>query len=141
MPDNLDRQINLNFRITEGERRAFKEWCARGGTTQSAAFRDSFTLLKLITGELGVQEPEVLKQALRGIQSISIDAALDLTVERRGADTWAVCVGRSVVMRDLTRVAEPMSSSRTEEFISATRFSLAEAMRIASAFQQKNIDT
>lgn len=138
MPDNLDQPINLNFRITEGERRAFKEWCARGGMTQSAAFRDGFALLKLVTEKFGNLEPDLLEKTLQGIRSISIDAEMDLTVERRGTDAWAVCMGRSVVTRDLTRDFEPMPSERTEEFISATRFSFAEAMRIASDFQQKH---
>lgn len=138
MPDKLDQPINLNFRITEGERRAFKEWCARGGMTQTAAFRDSFALLKLVADQFGALEAPVMTQVLRGIRSIVIDKELDLTVEKRGFDAWSACLSGSVLTRDLERQYEAMPSSRTKEFIAATRFSFAEAMRIASDYHQKN---
>ena len=62
----------------------------------------------------------------------------DINIEKRGETKWCVkYFGNSVVNRDLNRQYEPMPSSRTEEFIEATRFSLEEAFEIANAYQEK----
>jgi hypothetical protein len=44
--DELNEIVSLNFKITEGERRAFKIWCAGKGITQVEAFKRGFRLLK-----------------------------------------------------------------------------------------------
>ncbi|MGI3212645.1 hypothetical protein ACROSR_16210 [Roseovarius tibetensis] len=44
--DPLDEMVNLNFRVSERERRAFKPWCAVNGMTQTEGFRAGFELLK-----------------------------------------------------------------------------------------------
>lgn len=44
--DPLDQGVNVNFRITERERRAFKAWCAEHGMSQTEAFKRGFELLK-----------------------------------------------------------------------------------------------
>ena len=44
--DQLERMVNLNFRVTERERREFKAWCATNGMTQTEGFRSGFELLK-----------------------------------------------------------------------------------------------
>lgn len=44
--DPLDEMVNLNFRVTERERRAFKAFCAANGMTQTDGFRSGFELLK-----------------------------------------------------------------------------------------------
>lgn len=43
--DDLERLVNINFKITERERRAFKAWCAVHGMNQTEAFRRGFKLL------------------------------------------------------------------------------------------------
>lgn len=59
----------------------------------------------------------------------------DITIEKRGSSTWAVVVfGGTVLDRDMNRHYEPMPSSRTQEFIDATRFSLEEAFEIAETY-------
>jgi len=59
----------------------------------------------------------------------------DLWVEaRRGRDgvkRWVVSNGASVMDRDRHLIYEPMPSSRTDEFIAATRFTLEEAIDMA----------
>ena len=49
--DPLDEMVNLNFRVTERERRAFKSFCAANGMTQTDGFRAGFELLKKERGE------------------------------------------------------------------------------------------
>lgn len=44
--DPLDEMVNLNFRVTERERRAFKSFCAANGMTLTDGFRSGFELLK-----------------------------------------------------------------------------------------------
>lgn len=42
----LDDMVNLNFRLTERERRAFKAWCAANGMTRTDGFWAGFEALK-----------------------------------------------------------------------------------------------
>ena len=64
--------------------------------------------------------------------------AEDIAIEKRGEGKWCVqAFGGTVVDRDLNRHYEPMPSSRTEEFIAATRFSLDEAFDIAKKFNER----
>lgn len=44
--DELNELVSLNFKITEGERRVFKVWCAGKGITQVEAFKRGFKLLE-----------------------------------------------------------------------------------------------
>jgi hypothetical protein len=63
--------------------------------------------------------------------------AEDIAIEKRGENRWCVSAfGGTVVDRDLQRHYEPMPSSRTEEFIAATRFDLDEAFEIAQRYNK-----
>lgn len=63
--------------------------------------------------------------------------AEDIAIERRGEGKWCVQVfGGTVLDRDLNRHYEPMPSSRTEEFIAATRFTLEDAFTIAKRYEE-----
>ena len=66
------------------------------------------------------------------------EIAEDIAIEKRGKDLWCVSVfGGTVLDRDLNRHYEPMPSSRTEEFIAATRFDLDEAFSIAKRYNEQ----
>jgi hypothetical protein len=74
-------------------------------------------------------DQEMLARAVR------FQVGEDVFVEKRGEDAWCVNVfGGTVLDRDLQRHYEPMPSSRTDEFVAATRFSLSEAMAIADRY-------
>ena len=62
--------------------------------------------------------------------------AEDIAIEKRGENRWCVSVLGTVVDRELQRHYEPMPSSRTEEFIAATRFDLDEAFEIAQRYNK-----
>ena len=64
------------------------------------------------------------------------EIAEDIAIEKRGENRWCVSVLGTVVDRDLQRHYEPMPSSRTEEFIAATRFDLDEAFEIAQRYNK-----
>jgi hypothetical protein len=64
--------------------------------------------------------------------------AEDIAIEKRGENRWCVSVLGTVVDRELQRHYEPMPSSRTEEFIAATRFDLDEAFEIARRYNLTN---
>ncbi len=67
------------------------------------------------------------------------EIAEDVTIEKRGKDLWCVVVfGGTVLDSDLNRHYEPMPSSRTEEFIAATRFSLEDAYSVAKRYESKD---
>jgi hypothetical protein len=58
----------------------------------------------------------------------------DLLISWRGHDRWAITDRfGNVMLRTGEWVYEPMPSSRTEEFIAATRFPLDEAFEIVGA--------
>jgi hypothetical protein len=58
----------------------------------------------------------------------------DITIVHRGATGWAVSTGSATVNTDLEAEYEPMPSGRSEEYIERTRFTLAEAFRIATLY-------
>jgi len=131
MTDPLDQTVNVNFRMTERDRRAFKSWCAEQGLTLTEGFHEGVTLLRGIRDRFGPEPAGVLLETIDAADGFLIDKERELRVERRGPDTWAVREMASVVNRDGEREHEPMPSSRDEAFIARTRFGLAEALRVA----------
>lgn len=136
MPDKVGRSpskviSNINLRVTEEERWVFKAWCAEHRISQVDAFREAFELLKAARSGLGHAFSDDVLDLISKASAFTIDRDLDLRIERRGADVWAVCMGAGVVNRDLNRELEPTPSSRDEAFIERTRFSLKDALRIS----------
>ncbi len=131
MTDPLDQTVNVNFRMTERDRRAFKSWCAEQGLTLTEGFHEGVTLLRGVRDRFGPEPAGVLLDTIDAADGFLIDKERELRVERRGPDTWAVREMASVVNRDGEREHEPMPSSRDEAFIARTRFGLAEALRVA----------
>lgn len=133
MTDPLDQVVNVNFRMTERDRRAFKAWCAAQGLTLTDGFHEGVTLLRGVRDRFGPEPAETLLDVICAADGFLIDKGRELRVERRGGDAWAVREGASVVNRDGEREHEPLPSSRDEAFIARTRFGLAEALRVARA--------
>ena len=131
--DPLDLPVNVNFKMTERDRRAFKIWCTENGLTLTEGFHSGIALLRDVRALIGPEPVETLLEVIGSAASFLIDKERDLRVERRGANAWAVCEGASVVNRAGGREHEPMPSSREEDFIARTRFPLAEALRVARA--------
>jgi len=131
MTDPLDQVVNVNFRMTERDRRAFKAWCAEQGLTLTDGFHEGVTLLRGVRDRFGPEPAETLLEMIGAADGFLIDKERELRVERRGTDLWAVREGASVVNRDGEREHEPMPSSRDDAFIARTRFGLAEALKVA----------
>lgn len=131
MTDPLDQLVNVNFRMRERDRRAFKAWCAEQGLTLTDGFHEGVALLRGVRDRFGPEPAEVLLGTIEAADRYMIDAERDIRVEHRGGDAWAVCERGTVVNRDGEREHEPMPSSRDEAFIARTRFGLAEALRVA----------
>lgn len=129
----LDQLVNVNFKMTERDRRAFKIWCVENDLTMTDALVGGVSLLREMREMMGPETMETLLGTIRSASVYLIDQNSDLRVERRGANAWVVCEGVSVVNRDGGREPEPTPSSRDEDFIARTRFSLTEALRIARA--------
>ena len=125
--------VNVNFRMSERDRRDLKIWCVENDLTMTDALVAGVSLLRDLRALLGPESAEGLLEAIRSASVFLVDQDSDLRVERRGAAAWAVCEGASVVNRDGGRELEPMPSSRDDDFIARTRFPLAEALRIARA--------
>lgn len=131
MADPLGQTINVNFKMTVRDRRAFKAWCAQNGLTLTEGFHEGARLLEGARGLWGPEPAESLLDLMGAVESFLVDPGRDIRVERRGPDVWAIREGASVVNRDGEREFEPMPSSRDEAFIARTRFSLPDALRIA----------
>lgn len=131
--DPLDQLVNVNFKMTERDRRAFKVWCTQNGLTLTEGFHSGIALLRELRARLGPEPADVLLGLIEAADGFLIDKEREIRVERRGPDAWAVREGASVVNKDGGREHEPMPSSRDEAFIARTRFPLAEALRIARA--------
>lgn len=125
--------VNVNFRMSERDRRDLKIWCVENDLTMTDALVAGVSLLRDLRALLGPESAEGLLEAIRSASVFLVDQDSDLRVERRGAAAWAVCEGASVVNRDGGRELEPMPSSRDDDLIARTRFPLAEALRIARA--------
>lgn len=131
MTDQLDQVVNINFRMTERDRRAFKAWCAEHGLTLTEGFHEGVALLRGVRDRFGPEPSGSLLELIGAAESFLVDAERDIRVERRGPEAWAVREMASVVNRDGEREREPMPSSRDEDFIARTRYTLAEALRVA----------
>jgi hypothetical protein len=80
-------------------------------------------------------QAEISEMELLLERAVRFQVGEDVYVEKRGEDAWCVSVfGGTVLDRDLQRHCEPMPSNRTDEFVTATRFSLSEAMSIADRY-------
>lgn len=65
---------------------------------------------------------------------------LNISIERRDLkkDSWAIVKSRFCLNRDLEFEYEPLPSSRDEDFINRTRFSLEEAKKILRKYIKEN---
>jgi hypothetical protein len=125
--------VNVNFRMPERERRDLKIWCVENDLTMTDALVAGVTLLRETRALIGPEPVDGLLEVIRSASVFMVDKDSDLRVERRSMVAWAVCEGTYVVNRDGEREHEPMPSSRDEAFIARTRFTLAEALRVARA--------
>jgi hypothetical protein len=121
MTDPLDQVVNVNFRMTERDRRAFKAWCAEQGLTLTEGFHEGVALLRGVRDRFGSEPSGTLLELIGAADGFLIDEEREIRVERRGPDAWAVREMASVVNRDGEREHEPMPSSRDEDFIVASR--------------------
>lgn len=65
----------------------------------------------------------------------------DISIEKRSENQWCVCVGSGwVLSKEADVMFEPMPSNRTDDFIAATRFTLAQAFEIAERFRKEEND-
>jgi len=79
-------------------------------------------------GYLPVTDQELLQKAVK------FQCDEDIFIEKRGNNLWCITLFGTVLDRNLCRHYEPLSSSRTDEFITATRFSLHDAFEIANRY-------
>ena len=123
-----ERIINVNFRMTEADRRAFKAWCAAEGLTLTEGFHEGVALLKGVRAVLGAADAESLLETIASASVYVVDAERDLRVERRDGETWVVCEGAHwVVNRDGDL------EHADEAYVDRTRFGLQEAFEVARA--------
>lgn len=78
---------------------------------------------------------EEMRNLLRRALSFRFDS--HLTIVHRGSTGWAVSTGTATVNSDLENEYEPMPSSRTDDYIARTRFSLPRAFEIAQAYVEQ----
>lgn len=84
---------------------------------------------------LVIDAAKAMRERLALVESFRL--ARDVAVVKRGDDKWVVFNGCSVLNRDDEWEYEPLPSSREEDFIARTRFSLEEAFRLGEVEAEK----
>lgn len=125
MTDPLDQVVNVNFRMTERDRRALEAWCAEQGLTLTEGFHEGVALLRGVRDQFGPDPFGTLLETIATAESYLVDAEREIRVEwREGA--WVVREGPlSVVNQD--GALEHAGKANVER----TWFGLQEAFRIA----------
>lgn len=133
--------VNLNFRIPESEKWAFKEFCAKHRMSQVEALRSGNALLRAVKKIEPKTDLEVFAGLIEGIDEIFIDRDHAISLQRRGwigARLWAVSVmGKTVLTKEGEQVYEPSPSSQDKDFINATWFTLGDAVAVAKAYRDR----
>jgi hypothetical protein len=127
MTETLDQLVNVNFRMRERDRRAFKAWCAEQGLTLTEGFHEGVALLRGVRDRFGPETSGTVLETIRAAESYLVDGERDIRVERREED-WVVREGSHSLVNadgDLEHV--------DEAHVERTRFGLQEALRIAKA--------
>ena len=125
MTDPLDQVVNVNFRMTERDRRALKAWCAEQGLTLTEGFHEGVALLRGVRDQFGPDPSGTLLETIATAESYLVDAEREIRVEWR-EDAWVVREGPlSVVNQD--GALEHAGKANVER----TWFGLQEAFRIA----------
>lgn len=139
------RLSNVNLRVTESERWAFKAWCAENRMSQVEAFREACAVLEAAKALAPGLSGATLAALVSGMAEVVIDRDLEVILSRRSwtdpARAWAVRVMETgILTRDGARVSEPIPSSRDEAFIGATRFTLEEALEVAARYRAQALN-
>lgn len=122
--------VNLNFRMSERDRRDLKLWCVENDLTMTEALV-GVALLRALRDQFVPARIGTLLDLIGSASVFLVDQARDLRVERRSADSWVVYDGASVVNRSGGREHVPMAFPRDEAFVAQTCVSLSEALTIA----------
>lgn len=136
------RLSNVNLRVAESERWAFKAWCAENRMSQVEAFREAFAVLGAAKALAPGLSGAALATLLSGVAEVVIDRDLEVILSRRSwtdpAHAWVVRVMETgILTRDGERVSEPLPSNLDEAFIAATRFTMEEAIEVAARYRAR----
>jgi mannose-6-phosphate isomerase-like protein (cupin superfamily) len=131
-PLDLDT-VNVNFRISERDRRGLKLWCVENDMTMTDALVAGTALLRALHKQFGPRSAKTIINLVESASVFLVDRDQDLRVERHDEETWMVHEGTSVVNRDGEREHLLKKCSQDEAFLRRTRFELADALRVAWA--------
>lgn len=120
--------VNVNFRMSERDRRDLKLWCVEHDMTMTEALVSGAAVLRALVDRFGPDSAETILDTIGAVDTFLIDRQGVIRVERLEGDLWVVREGmHSLVNRD----GELEHSDGAD--VERTAYRLTEALRIAHA--------
>lgn len=128
--------VNVNFRMSERDRRVLKLWCVEHDMTMTEALVSGAAVLRKLVDRFGPDSAETILDAIGTMDTFLIDQREIIRVERLEGELWIVREGmHALVNRD--GELEHADGADVER----TAFGLAEALRVARERAYKQEDT
>ena len=120
--------VNVNFRMSERDRRELKLWCVGHDMTMTEALLSGVAVLRKLVDRFGPDSAENILETIGAVDTFLIDRQGVIRVERLEGDLWVIREGmHSLVNRD----GELEHADGAD--VARTAFGLAEALRLARA--------
>ena len=120
--------VNVNFRMSERDRRDLKLWCVEHDMTMTEALVSGAAVLRKLVDRFGSDSAETILETIGAVDAFLIDRQRVIQVERLEGDLWVIREGmHSLVNRD----GELEHADGAD--IERTAFGLSEALQVARA--------
>jgi hypothetical protein len=120
--------VNVNFRMSEQERRDLKLWCVEQDMTMTDALVSGAAVLRKLVDQFGPGSPEAILDAIGAVEIFLIDRQGVIRVERLEGDSWVVREGMNFLVNRDGHLEHADGAD-----VERTAFRLPEALRIARA--------
>ena len=120
--------VNVNFRMSERDRRDLKLWCVEHDMTMTEALVSGAAVLRKLVDRFGSDSAEAILETIGAVDTFLIDRQRVIRVERLEGDLWVVREG----MRSLVNWDGELEHADASD-VARTRFGLPEALRVARA--------
>lgn len=120
--------VNVNFRMSERDRRDLKLWCVEHDMTMTEALVSGAAVLRALVDRFGPHPAEILLEKIGAADAFLIDRERDIRVERLEEDLWVVREGPHAAVNLDVRLEHADGAD-----VERTAFRLPGALRIARA--------
>lgn len=120
--------VNVNFRMSERERRDLKLWCVEHDMTMTEALVSGAAVLRALVDRFRPDPADILLATIESADSYLIDPKRDIRVERLEEELWVVREGPHAAVNLDVRLEHADAAD-----VERTAFRLPGALRIARA--------